>query len=228
MKNNSYYKKMWVAFVDIVAEEGYKFDDLIDNEGRTDLPERYGAVAYIVVKSEDIKSAIEIVHKGLSEKYFKISNFFRIDNLATLVEKATARKIDIKTARRLEKSEYVFEISGRIWTYTSFSENLESNLWIVRAKESNFEYLKNSKNKGNIEISEKWVQVIVKCNKIDDCPYLFTLGSKNNNLSIRAIESIVNFNEYIEDNDSIDEDVICDAEYLSNSDKNLIYTSLSD
>lgn len=105
-----------------------------------------------------------------------------------------------------------------------------SQQWIrnVRAKESNFQYLKSGKNKGHIKISEKLVYAIVKCNKINDCPYLFTLGSENDNLSVKFIDSIMNFNEYIEDNDSIDKDVKYDAEYLKNSDKNFIYTNLSD
>ncbi|MDE5554397.1 MAG: hypothetical protein K2J10_04355 [Muribaculaceae bacterium] len=227
MKNNSYYKKMWVAFVNIIAEKGYKFDDFIDNEGRTDLPKSNGAVAYIVVQSENMRTAIEIVHKGLAEKHSYVYKFYRIDNLDSLIQNNAARKIDIKTARHLEKSEYVFEISGRVWPYMDFPDYLDSNLWIVRAKESNFEYLKNSKNKGNIEISEKMVYAIVKCDKIYDCPYWFTMGCKNDNLSIKIIDSIMNFNEYLVNHNAID-DVLWDAEYLRNSDKNFIYTSLSD
>ena len=227
MKNNIDYKKMWVVFVNIIAEKGYKFDDLVDNEGRANLQEGYGAVAYIVVQSENIRTAIEIVHKGLAEKHFYAIEFYRIDNLDSLLQNNAARKIDIRTARRLEKSQYVFEISGRIWTYFKFSESLESNLWIVRAKDSNFEYLKNGK-KGQIKISDKWIYAIVKCDKIDQCPYLFARGSKDDNLSIKFIDSIINFNEYLDNNDPISENVFWKAEELRRSDKNFIYISLFD
>lgn len=117
MKNNIYLRKMWVAFVDIGAANGYNFEDLIDYEARTNAPQFCGAIAYAVVKCDDIGSAIKLTYARFAEKNFVINEFFKIDNLYSLVKQNNARELDVKTVAWLNKSAYVFKISGKLWPY---------------------------------------------------------------------------------------------------------------
>lgn len=236
MKNNQYLNKMWVAFVDIVAEEGYNFDDLIDSEGKTDLPISIGAIAYVLVKCNEMQTAIEVVHAGLSEKHFKVNNFFRIDNLAILVDKGTARKIDLKTARWLERSAYIFKVIDRIWTYTDLIDDIDgcadsiqcSNLWIVNAKETIFNFEKDGKSNEFHIISENPQRALVKSDFIEECQCIFNQGYKNGDHSILFIDSIINFNEYLEINDSIDDNILVAAHRLMNSENKILSITINE
>lgn len=110
------YSKAWIAFVNIVAEMGYSFPDLIDSEGGP-KENIIGAVAYIAIIAPDIYSALDILHRGLHELHFGVENIFEIRNVYHLCEcdeLSDNEKVEIDW---LLKSKYVFKIIDRLWPY---------------------------------------------------------------------------------------------------------------
>lgn len=110
------YKKMWLAFVQIEAQENYSFNDLIDSEG-VDNPQYIGAWANVLVKADDINQALEIVPQGLDEKKFNVIFIDKIENVASLIEYKELDENVIQEVDWLLSTEYVFMISDKIFPY---------------------------------------------------------------------------------------------------------------
>ena len=110
------YKKVWLAFVQIEAEENYSFNDLIDSENK-DTPEYVGAWANVLVKAEDIQQALEIVPQGLDEKKFDVIFIDKIENVASLIEYKELDETVVQEVDWLLSTDYVFMISDKIFPY---------------------------------------------------------------------------------------------------------------
>ena len=110
------YLKVWIAFVDIVAEEGYNFPDLIDSEGEP-KEEYIGAWTYIAVKANDIYEALDIIPRGLQELHFKINFIDNVKNVHVLIESKEISDSDKDEIDWLLKSKYIFKILDKLWPY---------------------------------------------------------------------------------------------------------------
>ena len=67
MRTKKKFKKLWIASVDIEAAPGYEFNDLIDcSECNETLPSYNGAWANVILQSETIKEALNLIEQGLS------------------------------------------------------------------------------------------------------------------------------------------------------------------
>lgn len=113
------YEQIWMAFLDIKAQEGYEFDDLIDLSDCKDPAEvkSVGAWGNVLVRANNIKEAIEIIEMGLHEKKFEVKFIDSIKNFYSLVEEGTVSDEVIQEADWLYSSGYRFMISDRLWTY---------------------------------------------------------------------------------------------------------------
>jgi len=110
------YKKVWLAFVQIEAQENYSFNDLIDSEN-ADTPQYAGAWANVLVKADNINTVLEILPQGLDEKNFKVIFIDKIENVASLIEYEELDKNVIKEVDWLLSTDYVFKISDKIFPY---------------------------------------------------------------------------------------------------------------
>ena len=95
------YLNVWIAFVNINAEEGYNFPDLIDSEGEP-KENIIGAVAYIALIAPDIYGALDILHRN-------------VYHLCECGELSDNEEIEVDW---LLKSNYVFKIIDRLWPYS--------------------------------------------------------------------------------------------------------------
>lgn len=112
------YLKVWIAFVNVTAEEGYDFSDLVDSESES-KDKIIGAVAYMALIALDIYDALDILHRGLHELHFKVETVYEIRNahhLCECDELSDNEKIEIDW---LLKSKYVFKIIDKLWSYCS-------------------------------------------------------------------------------------------------------------
>ena len=118
MKNISSksYKEVWIAFVNINAEDGYSFSDLIDYEDKN-KEKISGAVAYIALKAPEIHGALDILCRGLQEYHFKIESIYEIRNAHHLFECNELSDNDKEEIRWLLKSKYVFKFIDKLWPY---------------------------------------------------------------------------------------------------------------
>ena len=67
------YKNIWISLVNIKSKEGFSFMDLTDTDDDEALPYNYvGAWGNILVKSDNIKSALDIISQGLDELHFEV------------------------------------------------------------------------------------------------------------------------------------------------------------
>ncbi len=110
------YLKVWIAFVNINAEEGYDFPNLIDSEGKP-KEDYVGAVAYIAIIAKDIYEALEILPKGLHELHFKTVSIYEVRNAHFLMEYEELSDSDKEEIDWLLKSKYIFKILDRLWPY---------------------------------------------------------------------------------------------------------------
>lgn len=109
---------MWLAFVQVVPDEGYHFADLIDTEGAEAEATYVGAWCNVLVKHGDIKKAIDIIEKGLLEKHFILAFIDKIENIESLVENEELNEQTLDEIHWLYNSEYVFMISDKLFPYT--------------------------------------------------------------------------------------------------------------
>ena len=110
------YSQLWLILVDIKAMTGKFFNELIEIEdGSGDYT---GAWANILIKSETINQAIEIVPLGLQELGFIINKVDKIENFETLVENNLIEEDVIQEAEWLLSSTYVFKITDRLFPYS--------------------------------------------------------------------------------------------------------------
>ena len=110
------YLKVWIAFVNINAEEGYSFLDLVDSEGEPN-ENIIGAVAYIALIAPDIYGALDILHRGLHELHFRVETIFEIRNVYHLCECGELSENEEVEVDSLLKTKYVFKIIDRLWPY---------------------------------------------------------------------------------------------------------------
>ena len=110
------YKKVWLVFVQIEAQEDYLFNDLIDSEG-SDKQQYVGAWANVLVRADDINMALELVPQGLDEKKFNVVFIDKIENVASLIE---YKELDENVTHEVDwllSTDYVFMISDKIFPY---------------------------------------------------------------------------------------------------------------
>ena len=118
MRTKKKFKKLWIASVDIEAAPGYEFNDLIDcSECNETLPAYNGAWANVILQSETIKEALNLIEQGLSEKNFIVKFIDKIENLYFLVEDNDVNVDIIKEAEWLYSSKFRFMISDKLWPY---------------------------------------------------------------------------------------------------------------
>lgn len=117
MRKAENYKNVWLAFVHIQAKVNYSFMDLIDFDIEDDNDNYQGAWANILIKSDNIKDAIEIIHQGLDELNFDVVFIDKIENVESLIEYDEINEIVKSEVNWLLKSEYVFKISDKIFPY---------------------------------------------------------------------------------------------------------------
>lgn len=117
MKNRKEHKNIWLAFVHIKAKKNYNFMDLIDFNSEIDNTNYQGAWANILIKSENIKDAIEIIPQGLDELNFEVVFIDKIENAESLIEYDEINEIVKSEVIWLSKSNYVFKISDKIFPY---------------------------------------------------------------------------------------------------------------
>ena len=110
------YLKVWVAFVNLNAEEGYTFSDLLDFEGNP-KEDCIRAVAFIAIESNDLRGALEILTKGLHELHFCAEFIYEIRNVHHLIECDELSETDKEEIDWLIKSKYVFKILDKLWPY---------------------------------------------------------------------------------------------------------------
>ena len=111
------YNNFWLAFVNIRAEKGYKFNDLIDL-GADDPKSSYvGAWANIIVKAEEMNEAIEIIPQGLKELNFDVVFIDKIENLGSLIDYGEVNELVASEVNWLSESDYVFKISDKLFPY---------------------------------------------------------------------------------------------------------------
>jgi hypothetical protein len=111
------YKKMWLAFVQVVPDEGYHFADLIDTEGAEAEATYMGAWCNVLVKHEDIKQAIGIIEESLWDKHFVLAFIDKIENIESLVENEELNEDTLADIQQLCNSGQVFTISGSLYPY---------------------------------------------------------------------------------------------------------------
>lgn len=117
MSNNKKYNNIWLAFVNMKAQDNFKFIDLIDFNGEDFNINYIGAWANILVKANSINEAIEIIPKGLNELNFKVVFIDKIENMDSLIEYDEINK-EVKTeVNWLIESNFVFKISDKLFPY---------------------------------------------------------------------------------------------------------------
>ncbi len=117
MKKINKYANIWIALVNLKAREGFNMVDLIDNEGKETNHNFIGAWANILVKANTIKEAVEIIPLGLEELNFEVIFINKIENVETLIEYDELKKSVKKEIKWLIKSDFVFKISDKLFTY---------------------------------------------------------------------------------------------------------------
>ena len=110
------YLKVWIAFVNINAIEGYVFSNLIDSEGEP-KEDYIGAVAYIALIADDINEALAILPRGLNELHFKIESVYEIRNAHYLIEYNELSEDEKAEIDWLLITKYVFKILDKLWPY---------------------------------------------------------------------------------------------------------------
>lgn len=105
-------------------------------------------------------------------------------------------------------------------------DNMDANkgLWIVNA------ILKSKPESKSIDDKQGdysyWTYAIVKSSTIEECYNTFISGCRELNEYIRYIDSIWNVQNYLEerleDHDSIDKNILANANYLKQSENNFV------
>ncbi len=111
------YKNFWLVFVDIRAKEGFEFVNLIDFENSPIEDNYKGAWANVIVKSENIKDALDLVPLGLAELNFEVVFTDKIENVGSLLEYNEITENVKEEVDWLAKSDFVFKISDKLFPY---------------------------------------------------------------------------------------------------------------
>lgn len=117
MKENN-YNNLWLSFVNLKAKKGFVFKDLIDFEDTEEKINYKGVWANIIIKSKNIKEALDIIPLGLDELNFEVIFIDKIENIGSLIEYKEISNDDVKSeADWLLKNNFVFKISDRLFPY---------------------------------------------------------------------------------------------------------------
>lgn len=115
--NRDKYNGFWLAFVNIRAEKGFKFNDLIALGANDPKSSYIGAWVNIIVKAEEINEAIEIIPQGLKELNFDVVFIDKIENLGSLMDYDEVSGLVASELNWLSESDYVFKISDKLFPY---------------------------------------------------------------------------------------------------------------
>ena len=115
--NDKKYSSIWLLLVQFEAQDGYRFNSLIEFEERSEEEEYDGAWANVLVKAKTINESIEIAQKGLTEINFKTVYIDKSENLGSLAENGEIDKSVLDEADWLLSTDFVFMISDRIFPY---------------------------------------------------------------------------------------------------------------
>ncbi len=110
------YKTVWLAFVDIKAKEGKKFNDLVDLDDK-ETQEYRGAWGNILILNNRINDVPDIIEAGLDELGLSVRFIDKIENVGSLIEYGELEEDVIKEVDWLLSSTYVFKISDKIFPY---------------------------------------------------------------------------------------------------------------
>lgn len=113
---NINFQEFWIAFVNLQAKEGFKFNELIEL-GENSESKFKGAWANILVKEQNLIKAIEIINEGLRELNFDVIFIDKIENISSLIEYNELNNEVISEIEWLNKSNFVFKISDGIFPY---------------------------------------------------------------------------------------------------------------
>jgi len=118
------YNSVWIAFVKFKAGNGESFNALIDvEEKESDLTLKYlGAWANVLVDSNSIKGASEIIEQGLKELRFQLVFIQKIENTALLIEEGELKSGVVDEIADMLQHGYKFMISDRIFPYAEGEE----------------------------------------------------------------------------------------------------------
>lgn len=111
------YERVWLAFANIGAMNGYTFKDLIDTESTNENDQYTGAWANVLLVADDIYAALALLPKGLQELNFKFIFIDKIENLEAPIENGEVNQDLIEEVNWLLASKFVFKISDRIFPY---------------------------------------------------------------------------------------------------------------
>lgn len=111
------YRNFWLVFVNLKAKEGFEFADLIDSEDSTSNINYVGAWANIIIKSENINDALELVLLGLGELSFEVVFIDKVENIGSLIEYEEISDNVRVEVDWLAESEFVFKISDKLFPY---------------------------------------------------------------------------------------------------------------
>ena len=112
------YNKVWLAFVDIKAKNGLRFNDLVELEKNSDPAEYIGAWANLLIITTRINEVPTIIEAGLDELDMTIKFIDRIQNVNSLIEYDEIDENVVKEADWLLSSGFVFKISDKLFPYT--------------------------------------------------------------------------------------------------------------
>ena len=111
-------KRLWTALVEIIPAGDDNLEDLIDLEGINDENEYLGAWANVMVESDDILTAHNIILQGLAEKRFKVIDFEYLDDYSHYKDVyETGVEFD-EAEELLRNSSYRFCIIGKLFPFT--------------------------------------------------------------------------------------------------------------
>jgi len=114
---NTEFKKLWLAFVNIKPRNGLLLGDLIDSEQNVVTNVYAGAWANILVKASTINEAVDILPFGLNELGYNIEFIDKVENVFSLMEYKELKKEVEEEAEWLLKSNFHFKISDRLFPY---------------------------------------------------------------------------------------------------------------
>ena len=109
------YRNTWIAFVQIGAEEGQEFMELIDSNKSDEIYS--GAWANVLLRADTIGKALDIIPLGLKEKGMKVLFIDKIENVYSLAEYDEIDRNVLNEVDWLLESDYVFMISDKLFPY---------------------------------------------------------------------------------------------------------------
>ena len=116
------YLNVWLAFVQLEAEPGENFDNLIDKEVPDANPTYIGAWANVLVDAIALKEVPDLIEQGLRELKFQPMLIQKVENTAMLVEEGELKESVVKEIAYMLQHGYKFMISDKIFSYAEGEE----------------------------------------------------------------------------------------------------------